>query len=141
MNFTEQVAKALLRQAGIAIPRSALAESAEAVRALAPEIGPLVVKAQVPAGKRGKAGATKLADSPEEAAAAAAAILGMEIAGHRVGQVLLEARIDIARELYAAVLNDTEAGCPLVIFSAKGGMDIEELAANDPSALRDALGS
>ena len=136
MNFTEQVAKALLQQAGIAIPKSALAESAEAVHALAPEIGPLVVKAQVPTGKRGKAGGIKLADSPEEAAAAAAAILGMEIAGHRVGQVLLEARVDIARELYAAVLNNTEAGCPLVIYSAKGGMDIEELAANEPSALR-----
>ena len=74
MNFTEQVAKALLQQAGIAIPRSALEESAEAARALAPEIGPLVVKAQVPTGKRGKAGGIKLADSPEEAAAAATAI-------------------------------------------------------------------
>ena len=136
MNFEEHVAKPLLREAGIAVPAGGVAETVAAARDLAAAIGPVVVKAQVPTSKRGKAGGIKVAGTPDEAAAAAADILGMEIAGHRVARVLVEACVDIAQELYAAVLNDTVGGCPLVMFSAKGGMDIEDLAAADPGAIR-----
>jgi len=96
----------------------------------------VAVKAQVPAGKRGKAGAIALADSPEDAAKAARRILGMTLGAHRVERVLVEKRIAIARELYAAVLNDPASKGPLVLFSTLGGMDIEEAAARDATAVR-----
>ncbi len=136
MNFEEHAAKPLLAEVGIAVPRSGIANTAEQTRALAAEIGPVAVKAQVPTGKRGKAGGIKLAGTPDEAAAAAEQILGMEIAGHRVASLLVEAQVEIAQELYAAVLNDTSSGQPLVIYSTKGGMDIEAVAAEQPAAVR-----
>ncbi|MEM7225967.1 MAG: ATP-grasp domain-containing protein [Pseudomonadota bacterium] len=136
MNFEEHAAKPLLGEVGIAVPKSGIAESAEAARALAAEIGPVAVKAQVPTGKRGKAGGIKLTATPEEAAEAAEQILGMEISGHPVASLLVEAQIKIAQELYAAVLTDTSSGQPLVIYSTKGGMDIEAVAAEEPNAVR-----
>ncbi len=126
----------MLAPAGIAVPRSVLCASAEEARTAFAEIGPCMVKAQVPAGKRGKAGGIRKADSPEQAADAAAASLGMEIDGHRVDSVLLEARAEVAREFYAAIMTDFPAARPLVLFSAEGGMDIEEVAAAHPGALR-----
>ena len=136
MNLLEQAGKSLLAEAGIAVPRSALAGSPAAAEVCAQAIGPAVIKAQVPAGKRGKAGGILTADSPAEAARAAETILAMEIAGHRVEQVLVEERADIAREFYAAVLTDSASRGPAVVFSTSGGMDIEEVAAKDPAALR-----
>ena len=137
MNFEEHAAKPLLRAAGIAIPRGRLARSAEEARAAADGLGgPVVVKAQVPAGKRGKAGGIRTADTAEEAATAAGAILGMDIAGHRVESVLVEERAAIAAEYYAAVLNDAVSKGPLVMFSSEGGMDVEEVAASMPDRLR-----
>lgn len=137
MNFLEHTAKAhVLAPAGIPVPASALCASPEeALRAFG-AIGPCVVKAQAPTGKRGKAGGIKPADSAEAAQGAAAAILGMDIAGHRVDSVLLERRVSIAREFYAAVMTDFPAAKPLVLFSVEGGMDIEEVAATRPDALR-----
>ena len=135
MDFAEHAAKPLLSEVGIALPESGLAATAEEARALAARIGPVAVKAQVPTGKRGKAGGIKLAATPEAAAAAAEEILGMEIAGHRVERLLVEAQVAIARELYAAVLNDSARGQPLVVYSAKGGMDIEAVAAEEPAAV------
>jgi succinyl-CoA synthetase beta subunit len=85
------------------------------------------VKAQVPSGKRGKAGGIKLVDDAAEARAAAKAILGMEIAGYRVERLLVEKRAAIAEELYAAVLNDVATRSPMILFSAAGGMDIEDI--------------
>jgi succinyl-CoA synthetase beta subunit len=95
-----------------------------------------VVKAQVPTGKRGKAGGIRLADGAAEARAHAADILGMTIGGHAVESVLVEEQVPIAAEMYAAVLNDPVSKSPLVMFSAVGGMDIEEIAAERPDALR-----
>jgi succinyl-CoA synthetase beta subunit len=95
-----------------------------------------VVKAQVPTGKRGKAGGIKPADDAAGAEAAARDILGMKIGDHIVERLLVEERADIARELYAAVLNDTASKGPLVLFSTLGGMDIEEAAAQDATAVR-----
>ena len=137
MNFEEHAAKPLLQAAGIAIPRGRLARSASEAEAAAAALGvPVVVKAQVPTGKRGKAGGINTADHPEAAREAASAILGKEIAGHRVGSVLVEERVAIAAEYYAAVLNDAASKGPLVMVSPEGGMDVEEIAASMPDRLR-----
>ena len=137
MNFEEHAAKPLLQAAGIAIPRGRLARSAGEAEAAASELAvPVVVKAQVPAGKRGKAGGIRPADDPEAAHEAADAILGMDIAGHRVETVLVEERAAIAAEYYAAVLNDAASKGPLVMVSPEGGMDVEEIATSMPDRLR-----
>lgn len=135
MNFEEHAAKPLLKAAGIPVPENRLAASPEAAGAAAAALGPVVVKAQVPTGKRGKSGGIALAQSPDEASAAAERILGMEIGGHRVETVLVEAQVPIARELYAAVLNDPASKGPLILFSPEGGMDIEEIAEKHPDKL------
>ncbi len=136
MNFEEHAAKPLLARHGIAVPRGALAKTADEAAAVAARFGPVVIKAQVPAGKRGKAGGIKLAATPGEASACAAAIIGMEIGGHRVEKVLVEEQMPIERELYAAALNDPESKGPLVMFSTEGGMDIEEVAERTPAKVR-----
>jgi succinyl-CoA synthetase beta subunit len=137
MNFLEHAAKIhVLAPAGIAVPPSALCATADEAETAFDGIGPCVVKAQVPTGKRGKAGGIRKADSAVEARQAAAAILGMEIDGYRVESVLIERRAAIARELYAAVMTDFPAAQPLILFSTEGGMDIEEVAATRPDALR-----
>ena len=137
MNFEEHAAKPLLQAAGIAMPRGQLARNAAEAEAAAAALGvPVVVKAQVPAGKRGKAGGIRTADEPAAAYEAARAILGMEIAGHRVEAVLVEERVAVAAEYYAAVLNDAASKGPLVMVSPEGGMDIEEIAATMPDRLR-----
>ncbi len=137
MNFEEHAGKALaLAPAGIAIPRGKLCrtpeEAADAVR----KLGPSVVKAQVATGKRGKAGGIKRADTPAEAEAAARLILGMRIGDLTVERVLVEEQAKIARELYAAVLPDVKSRKALILFSTEGGMDIEEIAAEKPDAIR-----
>ena len=135
MNFEEHAAKPLLAVAGIATPPGAVAENAQEAETIAARIGACVVKAQVPSGKRGKAGGIKLAGTPAEAGAAAAEILAMEFGVHGVAAVLVEAQVGIAAEYYAAVLNDPETKGPLILFSAAGGMEIEELAATRPETL------
>jgi len=135
VNFEEHAGKAVLRAHGIETPGGVLAASVEEAARAAERLGPCVVKAQVAAGKRGKAGGIKLAADPGAARAAAAAILGMAIGEHRVDRLLVEAQVPIAREMYAAVLNDPAAKGPLLLFSAEGGMDIEEIAATHPDAL------
>jgi succinyl-CoA synthetase beta subunit len=137
MNFEEYAAKSLvLTPAGIPVPRGKLCISAAEAAMAAANIGPCIVKAQVPAGKRGKAGGIKLAAGPDEAKQAASQILGMRIGDYKVERVLIEEQADIAREFYAAVLHDVAARNPLILFSTEGGMDIEEIAAAKPSAIR-----
>ena len=136
MNFEEHAAKPLLAARGIAVPAGGLARTPDEAAGIAARWGAAVVKAQVPAGKRGKAGGIKRAASPAEAGIHARAILGMEIAGHRVEKVLVEEQVPIARELYAAVVNDASSKGPLVMFSTEGGMDIEEIASASPGKLR-----
>ena len=136
MNFTEHTGKRLLAEAGIAVPEGALATTPTEAGAIAARIGPVVVKAQVPAGKRGKAGGVKPADDAPAAEAAARSILGMTIGDHRVAAVLVERRAAIARELYAAVLNDPASRGPLVMVSTQGGIDIEAVAARNRQAIR-----
>jgi len=136
VNFEEQAAKPLLAAAGIAVPPGRLATTPAEAEAAAREIGPCVVKAQVPTGKRGKAGGIRLAADATEARAHAGAILGMEIGGCRVEKTLIEAQVPIARELYAAIVNDPASRGPLLLFSTLGGMEVEEAAARDPQAMR-----
>ena len=136
MNFQEHAAKPLLAAAGIAVPAAKPARTPEAAAAAQKALGPVVVKAQVPTGKRGKAGGIRKADTPEQTRAAAEAILGMTVDGHRVESVLVESRADIKREFYTAVMNDPASKGPLVLFSTLGGMDIEEAATKDASAIR-----
>jgi succinyl-CoA synthetase beta subunit len=137
MNFEEHAAKSLiLAPAGIAVPRGVLCANAVEAAKAAGEIGPCVVKAQVPTGKRGKAGGIKLANTPKEAEQVAGQILGMHIGDTTVERLLIEEQAKIAREFYAAVLHDTAARKPLILFSTEGGMDIEEIAAEKPQAIR-----
>ncbi len=138
MNFEEYASKPLLAASGIHVPRGRVAVSADEAAAAAVELGPVVIKAQVPAGKRGKAGGILPAADGAQAREAARRILGMDIGGHRVERVLVEEQASIARELYAAVLNSPASKGPLVMFSATGGMDIEEIARTDSAAIREA---
>jgi succinyl-CoA synthetase beta subunit len=137
MNFEEHAAKSLvLAPAGIPVPRGQVCRTAKEAAQAVCAIGPAVIKAQVAAGKRGKAGGIKPADTPEEAERVAAAILGMSIGEYKVERLLVEEQADIAHEFYAAVLTDTDARKPLVLFSTQGGMDIEDVAAAKPDAIR-----
>jgi succinyl-CoA synthetase beta subunit len=135
MNLEEHAAKPLLVAAGIAVPEGGLARDPAAAAALAAKLGRCVVKAQVAVGKRGKAGGIRPAATPAEAEAAAAAILGLRIGGYPVERLLVERRIDVQRELYAAVLTDAASKGPLILASAAGGIDVEELAERDPDTL------
>jgi succinyl-CoA synthetase beta subunit len=137
MNFEEHTAKSMvLVPAGVPVPRGQLCMTAAEAAMAAACIGPCVIKAQVPAGKRGKAGGIKLAASTEEARKAAAQILGMRIADYDVERLLVEQQARIAREFYVAVLHDLAARKPLILFSTEGGMDIEEIAVANPTAIR-----
>ena len=137
MNFEEHAAKSLvLAPAGIPVPRGQICRTAKAAAEAVCAMGPAMIKAQVAAGKRGKAGGIKPVNTPEEAEHAAAAILGMSIGGYTIERLLVEEQARIAREFYAAVVNDTDARKPLVLFSIQGGMDIEEVAAATPDAIR-----
>lgn len=130
MKLLEYQGKQLLASAGLAIPAGTVAETPDEAEAAARAAGGRVaLKSQIASGKRGKSGGILFADDPAAARRAAETLLGSEIAGHRVDRVLVEQGIDIARELYAAVLNDPATKGPLVLFSAEGGMDIEESGA------------
>ncbi|MGH7058035.1 MAG: ATP-grasp domain-containing protein, partial [Acetobacteraceae bacterium] len=136
MNLLEYHAKReVLAPAGIAVPEGAWCENAEAAAMAAGRLGPVVVKAQVPAGHRGKTGGVRVATSPEEAERVARDIFGMTFAGHRPRAVLVERRVPIAREFYAAVLAAPGERAPVVMFSSSGGMDIEEIAAREPASI------
>jgi len=135
MNFEEYAAKPLLAAAGVPVPRGIVAKTPEEAANAARELGACVVKAQVPTGKRGKAGGIKAAPDPDRARSAARAILGMTIGGHVVHRLLVEEAAEIAGESYAAVMNDPATKGPLLLYAAEGGMDIEELSAERPEAL------
>lgn len=135
MDFIEYRGKQLLADAGLEIPQGVYCESAQQAREACAQIGPSVVKAQVPIGKRGKAGGVELVADADEAGPAAQRILGLTIGGYSVQGLLVEAQAAVEREFYAAVMDDLSNGRPLVLFSAEGGMDIEELAQARPQAI------
>ncbi|UTW52308.1 acetate--CoA ligase family protein [bacterium SCSIO 12827] len=136
MNFEEHAGKPLLKAAGIPVPSGGVATTADEAADIAAPLGKVAVKAQVPTGKRGKAGGIKIADDAAAAKAAASAILGMTIGEHVVEKVLIEQATAFTREFYAAVINDPETKGPKILFSTLGGMDVEEAAEQDPNAMR-----
>ncbi|CCQ32453.1 Succinyl-CoA ligase ADP-forming subunit beta protein [Halorhabdus tiamatea SARL4B] len=136
MRLHEYQAKRVFADAGIPVPDSTLATTVEDAVEAAESIGyPVAIKAQVHVGGRGKAGGIKLADDAEEARAAAGDILGMDLKGYTVDRVLVEAAVDFVNELYVGVTMDRGAGQPVAMVSTKGGVNIEEVAAEDPDAI------
>ncbi|MDP9233442.1 MAG: ADP-forming succinate--CoA ligase subunit beta [Actinomycetota bacterium] len=136
MDLFEYQGKELLRKFEVPVPEGRVASSPEEAASAAHGLGgKVIVKAQVQVGGRGKAGGIKLANSPEEARAVAEQILGMDIKGHVVKRVLVERAGDIKAEYYCSFLLDRSERNFLGMMSAKGGMDIEEVAVSDPDAI------
>ncbi len=137
MDLHEYQAKEIFRGAGMPVPLGEVATTPEEAEAIARKYdGMTVVKAQVHAGGRGKAGGVKLAKTPEEAREHASNILGMEIKGLTVQKVLVTPAEDIDTEAYCAVLMDRNAQMPMFMVSAEGGVDIEQVAEENPDAIR-----
>jgi len=136
MDLLEYQGKQLFARHGVPVPSGAPATTVEEAVSAADEIGyPCVVKAQVQVGGRGKAGGIKLAKDRAEAEEHSNAILGMDIKGHTVHEVWIEAASDIASEYYASIVFDRSAKRPLIMLSTQGGMDIEEVADTNPDAI------
>jgi succinyl-CoA synthetase beta subunit len=137
MNIHEYQAKEIFRRHGIPVPPGEVATTAEEAERIARELGgTVVVKAQVHAGGRGKAGGVKLARSPEEAREHASRILGMEVKGLPVLKVLVTPAEEIANEAYVGVIVDRASKRPVFMVSPEGGIDIEEVAEKNPDAIR-----
>jgi succinyl-CoA synthetase beta subunit len=136
VDLFEYQGKELLRKFEVPVPEGRVASSPEEAANAAHGLGgKVIVKAQVQVGGRGKAGGIKLASSPDEARAVAEQILGMDIKGHIVKRVLVERAGDIKAEYYCSFLLDRSERNFLGMMSAKGGMDIEEVAVSDPDAI------
>ncbi len=135
MKLLEYQAKEILASLGIPIPPGVVARNPDEAAAAVEKLGPVAVKAQVPVGGRGKAGGIKLAQTSEEARKAAEQIIGMDIKGFKVPLVYCEAALDIAREIYVGFTVDRDARANVLLLSAKGGMDIEQVAEESPEAI------
>src|SRR6188472_3197528 len=136
LDLHEYQGKELFRRHGIPVSEGRLALDPGDARAAADALGyPVVVKAQVLTGGRGKAGGIKLAESGDEVEARAREILGMDIRGHVVSKLWIERASDIAREYYLSLTFDRSAKKPLFMFTTQGGVEIEEVAATSPEAL------
>jgi succinyl-CoA synthetase beta subunit len=136
VNLHEYQARALLRSAGIPMPDGDVASTPSEAESIARRIGgPVVVKAQVHSGGRGKAGGVKLARSPGEAGDHASHILGMTIKGLTVHRVLVVPAADIVNESYVGIIMDRATQRPVFMVSSAGGIDIEEVAAKTPEKI------
>ncbi len=144
MNIHEYQAKDILRKYGVAVPRGKVAFTPEEAEAAAKELGGnvFVVKAQIHAGGRGKAGGVKLAKSPAEVKEIAAQMIGSKLVTHQTGpqgkevrRVLIEEGIDIARELYLGIVLDRSRSKLVIMASTEGGVEIEKVAAENPEAI------
>jgi succinyl-CoA synthetase beta subunit len=140
----EYQAKSVLARFGVTVPRGEVAFTAQEGGEIARRLGGniAVVKAQIHAGGRGKGGGVKIAKSPDEAEQLAKQILGMTLVTHqtgpegrKVGRVLIEEGLQIERELYLSIVIDRASARPVIIASASGGMDIEEVAAKEPEKI------
>ena len=133
MDLYEYQGKELFRRVGIPVSDGGLATTPEEARAAAEELGgPVVVKAQVLTGGRGKAGGIKLAADPAEAEERAREILGLDIRGHVVRRLWIEQASDIAKEYYLSLTFDRGAKKALYMFTTEGGVDIEQVAEESP---------
>lgn len=129
----ENYSKQILREAGIRVPQSLVAQTAAETREQAERLGfPVVLKALVPVGKRGKAGAIKFAFTPEEAEAKAHELLGMTVRHFPVQQILVEEKLEIVEEWYLSITYDKAQQAPVIIASLEGGVDVEELSRQEP---------
>ena len=136
MNLHEYQAKRVFARYGVPIPKGDIAQTADQARDIAAELGGrVVVKSQVLTGGRGKAGGIRLANNPDDAEELAASFLGMEIRGYRVRKVLVDAAADIRNEIYLAALIDRSQRKSMIMASASGGMDIEQVAAETPEKI------
>jgi len=137
VNLHEYQARDILKRFGVPMPEAEVAASPDEVRAIAARLGggKVVVKAQVHAGGRGKAGGVKLADGADAAQAAASAILGMTIKGLTVHKVLVAPAAELASEIYVGIVVDRASQRPVLMVSAAGGIDIEEVAAKTPEKI------
>ena len=144
MKIHEYQAKAILARHGVPVPRGEVAFNAAEAGEIARRLGGsvVVVKAQIHAGGRGKGGGVKLAKSPEDAEKLARDMIGMTLVTHQtgpegrvVGRVLVEEGLQMTRELYLSLVLDRAAGKPVMMASAAGGMDIEEVAAKTPEKI------
>ncbi|WP_396624397.1 ADP-forming succinate--CoA ligase subunit beta [Luteitalea sp.] len=145
MKIHEYQAKAILARHGVPVPRGEVAFSVEEAGAIARRLGGgvTVVKAQIHAGGRGKGGGVKVVKDAAAAEEMARQILGMTLVTHQTGpegrkveRLLVEEGVKIAKELYLGLLVDRAAGCPVMMASAEGGMDIEEVAEKNPDAIK-----
>lgn len=128
MKLFEYMGKELFSQYGITVPKGRVVFTPEEAAEAAKEIGgAVVIKSQVLSGKRGKGGGIKFAETPDEARAAAEEILGMTVQGYKVEKLLVEEKLQIDKELYLSITVDGAAKKPVLIASAEGGMDIEEV--------------
>jgi succinyl-CoA synthetase beta subunit len=144
MKVHEYQAKEILRGYGVPVPKGRMAETPQESRKIAQEIGAkrIVVKAQIHAGGRGKGGGVKVVTNPGEAEKAAKEMLGMILitpqtgsAGRVVRKVLIEEGVDIKEELYLGVVIDRSKGCPVIMASKEGGVEIEKVAAESPEKI------
>jgi succinyl-CoA synthetase beta subunit len=144
MNIHEYQAKEILRKYNVAVPRGKVAFTAEEALAAAQELGGkiFVVKAQIHAGGRGKAGGVKIAKSLNEAKELASKMIGMKLVTHQTGpegkevrRVLIEEGIDIARELYLGIVLDRSVSRLVFMASTEGGVEIEKIATEKPEAI------
>src|SRR6266446_8177541 len=132
----EYQAKDILARYGIPVQPGRVARTPEEAEAIARELdGPVVIKAQVYVGGRGKAGGIQFGDTPEEARAAAAKVLGMEIKGLKVEKVLVVSKLEIKEEYYLGIILDRKTQAPVVMVSTAGGIDIEEVASTTPEKI------
>jgi succinyl-CoA synthetase beta subunit len=135
MKLLEYQAKEVLASLGIPTPPGVVARTPDEAAAAVEKLGPVAVKAQVPVGGRGKAGGIKLARTAEEARKAAQQIIGMDIKGFKVPLVYCEAALEIEREIYLGFTVDRDARANILMLSAKGGMEIEQVAEESPDAI------
>ena len=137
MNLLEYQGKQLFESVGLPIPKWKIAKTPDEAKQIASDIGSMVVvKAQVAAGGRGKAGGIKLAKTPDEAAEHAGNILGMKIKDEEVKELILTDAVDIAEEYYLAITLERSSRKPVLIFSTEGGVDIEEVADKSPDSIQ-----
>ena len=143
MKIHEYQAKAILAEFGVPVPRGEVASTAEEAKNIAFQLGgKVVIKAQVHAGGRGKAGGIKVASSPEEAAEIARQMIGSRLVTHQttaegvpIEKVLIEEAIDVKRELYLGITIDRASSLPAIMASEAGGMEIEEIAHKHPEKI------
>jgi len=147
MKIHEYQAKQIMADHGVPIPKGRIVSTPAEARQVAQELGvPVVVKAQIHAGGRGKGGGIKLADTPAQAEEAAKQIIGMRLVTHQTGpegrvvkKVLVEEQVQTERELYLGIVVDSGSGRPVVMASEAGGVDIEQVAAKSPEKIHKAF--